>query len=570
MATTMSDAPAFMQWSWPDIEPRYAELEARPLSPDTVDAFLLDWSSLAADLDEMGARLNIATTVDTADEEASTSYHRFLDEIYPRVQEAEQRLKEKLLASGLEPAGYAVPLAKMRAEAELFREENLPLQSEEAKLSEEYFKITGAQTVEWEGRELTLDQMRPLLQNSDRTVRERVWRAMTARQLHDREALNDLWRKLLALRRQMASNAGFPDYRAYAWKALQRFDYTPEDAQQIHASIEAEVTPAVARRFERRRQQLGVETLRPWDLEVDPLGRPPLRPFTDGSELREKVGNIFHRVDPQLGSYWETMEREGFLDLENRKNKAPGGYCSTLNAARRPFIFANSVGSRLDVEVMLHEGGHAFHVFEAAHLPYFRQRNINDIGAEFAEVGSMAMEFLAAPYLSVEDGGFYRPEDAARARIEHLEQRVLFLWVRLMVADAFQHWVYEHPDEADDPAACDAVWMDLMRRFIPVVDWSGLDAEMMTGWHNILHIHVAPFYMIEYGLAQLGAVQVWANARQDQAAAVARYRQALSLGDTRSIPDLYEAAGARFAFDAGTIRSAVSLVEGTIEALERV
>jgi oligoendopeptidase F len=558
----------FLQWTWSDIEPHYQELEQRPLTSDTIDAFLRDWSDLSARVDEIGARLRVATTVNTADEEAEHRLHVYLDEIFPRVQEAEQQLKQKLLASGLEPEGLAEPLRQMRADAELFREENLPLQTEEAKLVEQFFKIVGAQTVRWDGKDVPLERMQRVLQDPDRSVRERAWRLMKHRELQDRQALDDIWRTMLDVRLRIARNAGFADYRAYAWKALKRFDYTPDDAKRLHAAVEEVVVPAVGRAMERRRRRLGVATLRPWDLTVDMSGREAMRPFTTGDELSAGIARIFHRVDPQLGRHFDTMRAEGLLDLDSRPNKVPGGYCTMFPLARRPFIFANTSGTRLDVEVMLHEGGHAVHVFESDSLPYYLQRNAFNIGAEFGEVGSMAMEFLAAPYLSRDQGGFYSAEDAARARLEHLEQRVLLLWARLAQGDTFQHWIYEHADDAADPAQCDRQWADLYRRFVPGLDWSGLETELETGWHSILHFFIAPFYMIEYGLALLGAVQIWANARRDQAEAVRRYRYALSLGATRSIPELYEAAGARLAFDAATFRDAVTLVEETIVELE--
>jgi oligoendopeptidase F len=557
-----------MAWTWANIEPRYDDLEARPLDGATVDSFLREWSELAARVQEMGTRLRIATSADTADEEAARQLYRYLDEIAPGAQRREQALKQKLLASGLEPENFGVPLRKMRAEAALFREENIPLLTEDAKLSEEYFKITGARRVEWEGKEVPLQQLRPVLQDQDRDRRERAWRLMTQRQLADREALNDLWGKLLAVRRRIAANAGFPEYRAYAWEALHRFDYTPEDARRFHAAVEAEASPALRRRHERRKERLGVDRLRPWDLEVDPLAGPVLEPFGDASRLEAGIAAIFGRVDPTLGERFQTLVREGFTDLPSRKSKAPGAFCAPLSATRRPFIFGSVVGTQDDVEMMLHEGGHAMHVFEAGHLPYLWQRDLNQLGAEFSEVGSMAMEFLAAAYLTRDEGGFYDPRDAARARIEHLEQRVLALWPRLMIYDAFQHWVYEHPDEAANPSACDTVCAELTRRFIPVVDYEGLEDELATGWHNVLHIHVAPFYMIEYALAELGAVQIWGNALRDQKEAVARYRRALALGDTRPIPELYAAAGVRFAFDRETLHDAIALVERTLEELD--
>ncbi|MGH2441860.1 MAG: M3 family oligoendopeptidase [Chloroflexota bacterium] len=556
--------PDFMQWSWADMAPQFQELEARNLSPQSVEDFVRDWSELSARIAEIQARLHIGTTRDVTDTEVAERMHAFLDEDFPRIQSAQQRLRTKLLASGLVPNQYDVALRKMRAASDLFREENLALLARDEKLKEKYFKVTGAQTVRWEGEERTLQQMAPVLQEPSRETRERAWRLVSERELQDRGALNELWRKLLPLRGEIATNAGLPTFLDYSWTAMNRFDYTPEEARTFHQSVEEVVVPAVKRNLERRRRLLGVDTLRPWDLAVDPLNRPPLRPFKTVPELIEKASAIFHRVDPRLGEYYNTMVVEGLLDLESRKNKAPGGYCSTLSAARRPFIFGNLVGTRGDTEVLLHEGGHAFHTFESANLPF----EVRDaVGAEFAEVSSMAMELLSGPYLEAGEGGFYSPEDAARARIEHLEERVLMLWPSIMIADAFQHWAYRNPGEAKDPAACDATWAQLTRRFIPVVDWEGLDDVLETGWHNLLHIFVAPLYMIEYALAQLGAVQIWANARRDHPRAISRYRAAMALGDTRPLPDLFATAGARFAFDSETLREAVAVIEQTIQEL---
>jgi oligoendopeptidase F len=265
-----------------------------------------------------------------------------------------------------------------------------------------------------------------------------------------------------------------------------------------------------------------------------------------------------------LGDYFRIMMQEGLLDLDARANKGPGGYCTYFAVAKRPFIFMRAVGLHDDVQTMLHEGGHAFHAFEISNLPYGMQR---EVGAEFSEVASMGMELLASPYLAAERGGFYSAADAARARREHLEGIILF-WPYMAVVDAFQHWVYEHPAEAAHPARCDAHWGEIWARFMPGVDWQGLEQERVTGWHRKLHIHTYPFYYVEYGLAQLGAVQVWANARRDQAAAVAAYRKALALGNTVPFPQLFAAAGARFAFDAGTLQYAVQVVQETIASLE--
>jgi oligoendopeptidase F len=564
MFETLPQAATVMsQWTWPQIEPYFRDLNARPLDPATVTVFLTDWTRLSERLDEIHQRLFIATTLNTADHEAEQQFNTFLDEVYPAVQEAEQQLKEKLLASGLEPAGFELPLRRMRAEAALFRPENLPLFTEEQKLATQYDKIVGAQTVEWAGEELTLPQLQPVYQNPERAVRERAWRLAAQRWLADRAAINELWQKFLKLRQQMAVNAGLSDFRAFRWQKLHRFDYTPADCFQFHQAIEAEVVPVASRIYEKRRQRLGVETLRPWDLEVDPLGRSPLRPYRAAADLPAKGAALFQQLDPHLGAYFETMRGENLLDLENRKNKAPGGYCDALTAAKRPFIFMNAVGLHDDVQTLLHEAGHAFHVFESSALPYYQQLYV---GEEFGEVASMAMEYLGGPYLAA-PGSFYTQTEAARARIEHLEGAILF-WPYMAVVDAFQHWVYENPQLSADPARCDARWAALWQRFMPGVDWSGLEEEMMTGWQRKPHIHQIPFYYVEYGLAQLGAVQVWRNSLADPAGAVAAYRRALALGGTASLPQLYATAGAKFAFDGPTLRAAVALMVETIERLE--
>ena len=332
--------------------------------------------------------------------------------------------------------------------------------------------------------------------------------------------------------------------------------------------------PAATRIYERHRRNLGLDRLRPWDLSDGEYGRPvdgagvePLRPYESADELLAKSAALFGHVDPQLGANFETMVEEKLLDVENRAGKAPGGYCTYFPTAKRPFIFMNAVGLHDDVQTMMHEAGHAFHAFAASRLPYYPQRRAP---MEFNEVASMAMELLAAPYLAANGQtngqAFYEADEAARARVEHLEHMILF-WPYMAVVDAFQHWAYTHPDQAMDPAACDQTWSALWARFIPGVDWSGLEEVAATGWHRKVHIFEVPFYYIEYGIAALGAAQVWKNSQDDRADALARYRSALALGGTAPLPDLFAAAGARFAFDAATLDEAVSFIEAHIERL---
>ncbi|MEN4013727.1 MAG: M3 family oligoendopeptidase [Chloroflexota bacterium] len=545
--------PDFLDWKWDKFEPYARDLISRPLDAATVGSWLKDWSDLSDAVEEMFSRLNVAVTVNTADKIAEERFRAALDDVYPQAMAAEQKIKTRLLESGLQPDGFEIPLRNYRDDDELFRDENLPLLAEEQKLGLEYDQIAGKQTVEWQGKEITLTMLRPVYQESDRALREQAWRLSAERQLADREAFNDLWIRFFKLRQQIAANAGKSDFRAYRWVQFHRHDYSPQDCQTFREAIEQVIVPLAQRVYERRRKRLGLDALRPWDLDVDPLGLPPLRPYQQMDELKEKTTTIFRSVDPSLGEYFQRMITENLLDLENRKNKAPGGYCTSFPISRRPFIFMNAVGLHDDVQTLLHEGGHAFHVFESAALPLSQLTNVP---IEFAEVASMGMEFLAGPYLSREHGGYYSSEDARRAFNEHIEQSLLF-WPYMAVVDGFQHWAYTHPQQALDPSACDQAWDSLWQRFMIGMDWSGLEEARRTGWQRKLHIFQIPFYYVEYGLAQLGAAQVWRNAQADQRQAVAAYRHALALGGSVGLPQLFQAAGARFVFDAPAVKAVV-------------
>ena len=551
-------------WNWAKLEPHYKALVTGELTAASVADWLLDWTQVSELTDELYNRLYVATTVNTVDKQAEDRYKNFMDNIYPKAMESEQQLKEKLLASGLEPDGFAIPLRNMRAEADLFRKQNLPLLVEEEKLSNALDKIIGAQTVEWEGEERTIRQMEVVLRNPDRERRRKGWELMSERRLQDRDAINSNWRKYFELRQKIAKNAGKQDYRAYKWQQLKRFDYTPQDCLAFHEAIEQVAVPAMNRLAKRRQEKRGIDTLRYYDLFVDCTNYPPLQPFKETRELTDKASAIFNKVHPCFGEYFRLMDHEGLLDLANRKNKANGGYCTDFSASKKPFIFANAVGIHDDVSTLIHEGGHCFHAFETFKLPYIQQRWTP---MEFNEVASMAMELLASPYLVEEMGGFYSERDAARAMVEQLETNIRF-WSYMAIVDAFQHWVYMNPDKGGNPDKCDTKWAELEQRLRPYVDWSGYENVMVTGWHRKGHIHQAPFYYIEYGLAQLGATQVWANALEDQSKAVKNYREGLALGGTVSLPKLYETAGIKFAFDAQTLGKAVKLMEEKIYELE--
>ena len=568
-ATLPKDWSEARAWPWSRFAPYYDDLLARELSAATVDNWLTDWSTVASLLDEINTRFTVATTANTADAESERLYQTFLDEVVPRQMAAEQHVKQKLLASGLEPEGFTMPLKKLRAEAALYRDENLPLLAEHRKLGLEYEKVAGARTAEWDGVVRPLVQLSAVLEEPDRDRRERAFRAMRTRIQQDAPALADLWRRLIGVRARIAANAGLSSFREYRWQQLFRFDYTPDDAKRFHAAIEQAVVPAATRLYEKRRERLGLPTLRPWDITVDTSGRPALHPYDTIEELESRTSAIFAQVEPAFGADFETMRAGGLLDLDSRENKAPGGYSLTYQVVKRPMIYANSVGIHDDVQTLLHEGGHSFHTFEMAHLPYLQQRSEQMTPMEFAEVASMGMELLGAPFLTRDHGGFYTEAEAARARIDHLTTNITF-WPYMAMIDALQHWVYEHQDEAADIERVDEQWATLEDRFRPAWDWSGMEQEKRTFWRRQGHVWVDPFYYIEYGMAQLGAVQVWANALRDYRGAVAAYRHALSLGATVPLPQLFAAAGARFRFDAETLGEAVSLMERVIGELEPV
>jgi oligoendopeptidase F len=561
-----TDAASILALTWSDYEPYYKELESRPLNSENIQTWLNDWSRLAETADEQYWRLNIATTVNTADQAIEEAFNKYVEELQPLIKTAEQKLKDKLLASGLSPKGFETALRMMQAEAEIFTEANLPLLAEEQKLVNDYNRIIGSISIPWEGEERTITQMFSLQYETDRPTRQRAWEAVHAQFARARAEINAVWERLMPLRLKIAQNAGMPDYRAYTWKQRFRFDYSPEDCKSFHAAIEEVVVPVARRIYEKRRQRLGIESVRPWDIEVDPLSSEPIKPYESIEEFKSNARAIFEQVDPKFGEYFQIMMDENLLDLESRKNKAPGGYSLGLHVAHRPFVFMNNTNTTWDVQTILHEGGHAFHEFERAHI-HFYQRGEIYLPAEFAEVASMSMELLASPYLTKACGGFYSENEAARAMIENLENSIKF-WPYMALVDAFQHWIYENPAQGSDASKCEEKWGELWDRFMQGIDYSDLEDAKKTYWHNQSHIFQNPFYYVEYGLALLGAVQVWANARKDQAKAVAQYRRALSLGATVPLPQLFEAAGAKLAFDTRTLKEAVDLMETVIGEME--
>ncbi|MDR7523625.1 MAG: M3 family oligoendopeptidase [Armatimonadota bacterium] len=543
------------------LEPLFRRLlDAQPASAAALERWLEDASELLAVIDEARARRYVAMTSQTDDPAREHAYLTFIERVVPMVKPLAHALDEAYLRSPHRrdlPARYHVLDRLVANRVTLFRPENVPLELEEDKLKQQFQKIAGAMTVVFRGREHTLQQMAPYLEEPDRALRQEAWELVARRRLQDRDRLEAIFDQLLALRHRLARHAGFEDYRAYAFRRRERFDYTPEDCLRFHDAVEETVLPVWRRLLEERRQALGLDVLRPWDLDVDPQGRPPLRPFETADRLARGVEAVFARVDPELGRQFGFLREQGLLDLESRKGKAPGGYQRTMQERRIPFIFMNAVGVERDLRTLLHEGGHAIHTLASREDPLIDYR---DAPLEFCEVASMAMELLATPHLDV----FYpSPEDRRRAYREQLERIVgLFPWVATI--DAFQHWLYTHPGHSRDERR--AVWLGTFRRFNPGVSFEGYEDAEASLWHRQLHLFQVPFYYIEYGIAQVGALQVWRQARRDPAGTVRRYRAALALGGREPLPVLFAAAGAEFDFSARVLRPLMEDVSAELEA----
>jgi oligoendopeptidase F len=561
-ASVLPSSPAaFLKATWDDVLPYFDDLVERPLEPGAIEEWLLAWSRLEELVTEAAALAMIAYTCDTSDPEKEKDHLRFSTDILPKMEERSVELARRFVATGHSSPALATTLARFRTSIEIFREANVPIFSELEELSARYQRITGSMTVEWDGVERPLPQLQPFLKSPDRAVRERAFRASTHPYVEQRSRLAPLFDRMYQLRQQAARNAGFANYRDYVFPAKFRFDYTPADVERFHEAVEEHVTPAVARVLEHRRRRLGFDQLHPWDLAVDPYRATPLRPFETIDQFVGTARRVFELVDPALGRQFQTMIDERLLDLESRKGKAPGGYCETLHFRGRPFIFMNAVGLVDDVMTLLHEAGHAFHAFASHRQPLIWQRHP---GSEAAELASMSMELLAARHLAL-PSGYFSAQDHRGAWLEHLEDVLLSL-AHIASVDAFQTWIYTEPDGAD-AGARDEAWLRIRRRFEGGVDWTGLDTERIARWYRQLHIFMYPFYYIEYGIAQLGALQIWRNSLHDPAAAVARYREALALGAVRSLPEMYRAAGARLTFDSAHIGELVRLVETQIEKI---
>jgi oligoendopeptidase F len=550
---------------WQQLEPYLKELLDRPLnSKEDLEQWLKDMSELEAVLGEDAAWRQIRMTCDTENKALEDAFTFFVTEIQPKIQPYADKLNKKLVNNSftkeLEGDAYTVYLRTVKKNIELFREENIPLQAETAVLGQQFGVISAKMTVEVDGREYTLQQAAKFLENPNRQLRETVYFKIQERRLQDKDQLNDLFSKLVKLRDQIGKNAGFANYRDYKFVDLGRFDYTKEDCFQFHEAAKTEILPLVDFIYDRKRQKLGLDMLKPWDTEAEPEGIKPLSPFQTGEELIAKTIECFNRMNPFFAECLTKMKQMGRLDLDSRKGKAPGGYNCPLPETGAPFIFMNAAGQMHDVTTMVHEGGHAIHSFLTHQLPLTA---FKEYPMEIAEVASMTMELFSMDYWDV---FFDNEEDLKRAK-EHQLERVITIFPWIATIDKFQHWVYENPQHTVEERAEN--WRRILNEYTSkAMDFTGLDEYRKYGWQRQLHLYEVPFYYIEYGIAQLGAIGLWKQFKEDKEKAINNYINALKLGGTKTLPQLYEAAGLKFSFSPSYIAELMLFVQEEMEKIK--
>ena len=552
---------------WENIQPLTNDLMERQLSCSScIEGLISDSSELAEHISETGALLYIGMTCDTESEEKKESFLDFMSNIRPKLSEFSDALNRRIVNhSSVDdlPSRYDLMLRGMRTDVEIFRKENIPLGVRQTELVTKAQTINGAMTVEFEDQEMTFPQMSKYLESNDRSQRQAAWMAMSARRMEDSERLSEIFDELITIRHQMATNAGFESYTQYMFRAMHRFDYTIEDCLEFHDSVESVCMPILKKINEERCEGLGIGELGPWDVNEkggsgpDIHGREPLRPFETVDEMVEKLSVMFHEISSDLGGKFDKLVEMDTLDLETRKGKAPGGYQYYLEKSRVPFIFMNAAGLQGDLETMIHEAGHAFHSLYCGHLELIDER---DYPIEFAEVASMSMELLTQPWWDK----FYESEEADRARRAHLEG-VIFLLPWIATIDSFQHWIYANPGHSKEERA--EVWLSIRDKFGSDMDWTGHTDFRELSWQQQGHLFGVPFYYIEYGIAQLGSLQLWKTQMGDPQKALDDYANAMSLGNTRTLPELFSAADLELGFNEGHFMSLMGTVETALSEL---
>jgi oligoendopeptidase F len=556
----------FVVTSWETLEPYFKDLDERSINSEAdLEQWLKDSSELEAIISEDACWRQIKMTCDTENKELEESFNFFMLEIQPKIQPYADKLNRKLIsspfASKLDPKKYFTYLRNVKKSIDLFREANIPIQAELNVMQQQFGVIAGKMTVVVKGQEYTLQQAAKFLEDPDRELREEVYRKINERRLQDKKQLNDLYSGLLARRHQVALNAGFENYRDFRFVELGRFDYTKEDCFRFHEAVRLHVMPLVNELYEAKRKKLGLDILRPWDVEAEPQGIQPLRPFKTGEELTEKTIACFDRLRPFFGDCLRKMKAMGHLDLESRKGKAPGGYNCPLAETGAPFIFMNAAGQFDDVTTMVHEGGHAVHSFLSHDLEL---TGFKEYPTEIAEVASMAMELFSMDHWKV---FFDNEEELHRAKEQQLE-RVITIFPWIATIDKFQHWIFENPNHTEEARL--NRWMEIADEFSSsVIDFTNLEEYRKYAWQRQLHLFEVPFYYIEYGIAQLGAIGLWKQYKKDPEAAINNYITALDMGGTRTLPELFKAAGLDFDLSPDNIRGLMEFVKEESDLLAK-
>ena len=548
----------FSVTDWTSLEPYFKLLVDREITDKaSLEKWLLDMSEIEAVVNEDACWRQIKMTCDNENKALEDAFNFFCMEIQPQVQPYSDALNKKLLSSPylqeLDQEIYHTYIRSTQNNVELFREANIPIQAEIAVLQQQFGQITGGMMVTVNNQEYTLQQAAKFLENEDRNLREEVYFKIQQRRLEDKEKLDELYDKLIALRNSEATNAGFDNYRDYRFKELGRFDYTKDDCYKFHDAVKQHVMPLVNEIYKKKKEKLGLQTLRPWDLDAEPAGTKPLRPFENSEELLNKSVECFTKLRPFFGECLQRMKEMQHLDLESRKGKSPGGYNCPLAESGAPFIFMNAAGQMHDVTTMVHEGGHAIHSFLAHPLPL---NGFKEYPMEIAEVASMAMELFSMDHWET---FFDNADDLARAK-EHQLERVITIFPWIAIIDKFQHWIYEHATHTHEERT--AAWVATLAEFTDdVIDYTGLETFRDNAWQRQLHLFEVPFYYIEYGIAQLGAIGMWMQYKKDAEKALDNYAYALSLGGTKTLPDLYKAAGLEFDFSPEKIKVLMDFVK---------
>ena len=550
--------------NWEGLEPYFKTLLAQELdSVSTLEKWLQNLSELEAFISEDACWRQIKMTCDTTDKSLEESFNFFCMEIQPKMQPYADALNKKLIAcpftADLDKSAYFTYLRSVKKSIELFREENIPIQAELSVLQQQYGTIAGKMTIQFKEQEYTLQQAAQFLENPDRAIREEVYLKIQERRLQDQTSMHDLFSSLIQKRNQVALNAGFANYRDYKFQELGRFDYSKEDCYQFHEAIKLHVLPLIDKIYARKKKKLGVAILKPWDTEAEPAGITPLKPFTDGKDLYNKSVACFEKLNPFFADCLRKMNDLKHFDLESRKGKAPGGYNCPLAESGAPFIFMNAAGQMSDVTTMVHEGGHAIHSFLAHPLSLTA---FKEYPMEMAEVASMSMELFTMNHWQ---SFFDNEEDLNRAKEHQLERTItIFPWIAII--DKFQHWVYENPMHTIEERT--ASWKNIVAEFsTDSIDYSGLDMYRAIGWQRQLHLFEVPFYYIEYGIAQLGAIGMWMQYQINPNQALENYMNALSLGGTKTLPELYKTAGIEFNFSPNYVKKLMDFTNQELEKL---